>query len=92
MEANARKTLEDAQSDAELEVMRRREVKPGLVGALGPDDLVLIGSASTDPVAALLAETLPELIAKQGRGPLIIVRDVEAHRTGRFERFFSRTR
>lgn len=92
MEANARKTLEDAQSDAELEVMRRREVKPGLVGALGPDDLVLIGAASTDPVAALLAETLPELIAKQGRGPLIIVRDVEAHRTGRFERFFSRTR
>jgi hypothetical protein len=92
MEANARKTLEDAQSAAELEVLRRREVKPGLVGALGRNDLVLIGAASTDPVAALLAETLPGLIAKQGRGPLIVVRDVEAHRTGRFESFFSRTR
>ena len=89
MEASARATLEDAHSDVELEVLRRREVKPGLVGALSRTDLVLIGAASTDPVAALLAETLPGLIAKQGRGPLIVVRDVEAHRTGRFEGFFS---
>ena len=89
MEASARKTLEDAGSDAGLEVLRRREVGPGLVGAVGRDEFVLIGAASTDPVAALLAETLPGLIAKQGRGPMMVVRDVEAHRTGRFERFFS---
>jgi nucleotide-binding universal stress UspA family protein len=92
MEASARKTLEDAQSDAELEVLRRRDVKPGLVGALGRTDLVLIGAASTDPMAALLAETLPAVIAKMSRGPMIVVRDVEAHRTGRFEGFFSRGR
>ena len=89
MESNARKTLQEAGSDAELEVLRRREVGPGLVRALGRNELVVIGAASTDPVAALLAETLPGLIAKEGRGPMMVVRDVEAHRTGRFERFFS---
>jgi amino acid transporter len=88
MEARARETLRDAGTDAPLEVLRRREIGPGLVRALVRGELVLIGAASTDPVAALLAETLPGLIAKRARGPMIVVRDVEAHRTGRFEGFF----
>ncbi len=91
LEAGARQTLENAGTEAELEVLRRREVATGLVRALKKDEFVVIGAASTDPVAALLAETLPGFIAKRGRGPMMVVRDIEAHRTGSFEGFF-RTR
>jgi amino acid transporter/nucleotide-binding universal stress UspA family protein len=89
LEAAARETLEAAGVDAPLEVLRRREVGPGLVRAVEPGDLVVMGAPSTDPVAALLAETLPGVLARRGRGPIIVVRDVEAHHSGRFERFFA---
>jgi nucleotide-binding universal stress UspA family protein len=88
LEKRARKTLEEAGSNSALTVIRRRNVGAALVRALRPDELVLIGAPSTDPVAALLAETFPNLVARRGHNPMIIVRDVEAHRSGRFERFF----
>jgi amino acid transporter len=89
LERAARETLGKAETEElELQVLRRREVGRGLVGALRPDELVLIGAPTTDPVAALLAETLPGAIARGGRGPMIVVRDVEAHQAARFERFF----
>ena len=88
LESEARATLQQAGTEAKLEVLRRRDVGPGVIEALGRDELVLIGAPSTDPMAALLAETLPGMVAKQGRGPMIVVRDVEAHASGRFERFF----
>jgi len=89
LEQSARATLEEAGSPAELTVIRRRNVGTGLVRALRQDELVLIGAPSTDPVAALLAETFPNLVARRAHNPMIIVRDVEAHSSGRFERFFS---
>jgi len=89
LEAAARETLKAADIDAPLEVLRRRNVGVGLLRAVEPGDLVVMGAPSTDPVAALLAETLPGVLARRGRGPLIVVRDVEAHHSGRFERFFT---
>jgi len=88
LEREARETLRRAEHDGALQVLHRHDVESGLLGALGPDELVVIGAPTTDPVAALLAETLPQTIARHRQGPMIVVRDVEAHRTGRFERFF----
>jgi len=88
MAREARETLARAGTDVPLEVLRRPDVGTGLVESLGEGDLVVIGAPTTDPVAALLAETLPRTIARRGRGPMIVVRDVEAHHPGRFERFF----
>jgi nucleotide-binding universal stress UspA family protein len=88
LERAARETMDRADADFELQILRRRDVGPALVRALRPDELVVIGAPSTDPVAALLAETLPGAIARWGRGPMIVVRDVEAHQSRRFERFF----
>jgi len=89
LERAARETLEEAESkELALSVLRRRNVGRGILAALRPDELVLIGAPTTDPVAALLAETLPGVIARGDRGPMIVVRDVEAQHGGRFERFF----
>ncbi len=88
IETEARATIERAQLGTGLDVLRRRDVAGGLLGSLKRDDLVIIGAPRTDPVAALLAETLPGSVARRGHGPMIVVRDVEAHRTGRFEAFF----
>jgi amino acid transporter len=89
LRAEAEETLEKSGTETQLEVLRYSDVGQGLVRALGRDELVLIGAPSTDPVAALLAETLPGLVARQNRGPTLVVRDVEAHASGRFERFFT---
>jgi len=88
VEIEARKTIGRARLGVELEILRSRDVGGGLLDALRNEDLVLMGAPRTDPVAALLAETLPGTVARHGRGPMIVVRDVEAHQTGRFERFF----
>jgi amino acid transporter len=88
LEHRARETLAAAGARSELQVLRRRDIGSGLVRAVSRDALVVIGAPTTDPVAALLAETFPGIIAQSGRGPLIVVRDVEAHRTGRFQGFF----
>ena len=84
----ARDTLRAAEMETELQVIRGRDVGDTVVRALRDDELVLIGAPSTDPVAALLAETLPAMVARRGREPTIVVRDVEAHHPGRIGRFF----
>jgi hypothetical protein len=53
-----------------------------------PGELVVMGAPSTDPVAALLGETVPGVLAARHRNPLIVVRDVPAQRTRPFQRFF----
>lgn len=88
LEEAARNTLARAELDVELTVVRGTQVAVGLAREVTPDDLVLIGAPRTDPVAALLGETIPGLIASEGHNPLIIVRSVEAGRAGLFERFF----
>jgi len=92
LEAEARRTIHNARLGTELAVLRRGDAAQGLLEATGAEDLIVIGAPRTDPVAALLAETLPGAIARRGRGPMIVVRDVEAHHTGRFEAFFGRRR
>ncbi len=87
-EQAARETLAAAELSADLEVLRRRDAARGLARYVRRDDLVIIGAPSTDPVAALLGETVPAVLASAGRCPMIVVRDVEARRTPRFDRFF----
>ena len=53
-----------------------------------PEELVVIGAPSTGPVATVLGETVPAAIARHGRHPVIVVRDVEQKRARRFERIF----
>ncbi len=88
LEKEARGTLAQAELAVDLELLRRRDVGRGLARYVGREDLVLIGAPSTDPVAALLGETVPAVLASEGRSPMIVVRDVEARRTARFDRFF----
>lgn len=86
----ARETLKLAGLDESLEVIRRREVARGLSNAIGKGDLVLIGAPSTGPVAALLGDTVPAVVARHRDRPVIVVRDVEERRARRFERVFFR--
>jgi nucleotide-binding universal stress UspA family protein len=88
LEREARETLAEAAFAGELQVVRRRSAADALVRVVGRDDLVIIGAPSTDPVAALVGETVPGRLAARGRAPVVVVRDVEATHRGRFERFF----
>jgi len=92
VEREALETMRKAEHDGALQVVRGTNAESGLLDSLSEGDLVVIGAPTTDPVAALLAETLPQTLARLRTGPMIVVRDVEAHRTGRFERFFLGTR
>jgi amino acid transporter/nucleotide-binding universal stress UspA family protein len=84
----ARETLREAGLHQELSVLRRREVAEGLTRAVHHDELVVIGAPSAGPVASVLGETVPAAIARHGRHPVIVVRDVEQKRARRFERIF----
>ncbi len=86
--AQAKRTLEAAGCNEELEVLRRRQIGRGLVGAIKSGDLVLIGAPRTGPVVPLVGDTIPALMAKGGRIPVMVVRDVEEKRARRFERVF----
>jgi amino acid transporter/nucleotide-binding universal stress UspA family protein len=86
--AAARRTLEAAEFAGEFEVMRRYDISRGLIGGIRRGDLVVIGAPSSGPVVPLWGDTIPALIAKRGRNPVIVVRDVEEHRGHRFERVF----
>jgi hypothetical protein len=55
---------------------------------VGHRDLVVIGAPSTDPVAALLGDTLPGRLVARRRNPVIIVRDIPAERARPFRKFF----
>jgi amino acid transporter/nucleotide-binding universal stress UspA family protein len=85
---DARETLAAAGMKQELSVLRRGEVAFGLTYAVRRGELVVIGAPSTGPVAAVLGETIPDAIARHGRHPVIVVRDIEQRRARRFERFF----
>jgi amino acid transporter len=84
----ARETLRAAGSEVELEVLLRAETNAGLLRNLKRGELVLIGAPSSGPVVPLFGDTIPALIAKRGRNPVVVVRHVEELRARRFERLF----
>jgi APA family basic amino acid/polyamine antiporter len=86
--AEAKATLEEAGLAVALEVLRRREVARGLRGAIRRGELVLMGAPSDGPVAAIVGETVPGVLARSGRNAVIVVRGVEPRRAHRFERLF----
>ncbi|MDH3496017.1 MAG: amino acid permease [Gemmatimonadota bacterium] len=86
--AGARATLAAAGIDAGLEVLRRREIARGIAQILRRDDLVLIGAPSASPLAALVGETIPNIIAQRRRVPVLVVREVEQKKARRLERLF----
>ncbi len=88
MVKEAKETLKASGLDAELVVFRRREVAYGLARVLRKGDLVLMGAASSGSVAALLEDSVPAVIGKMGRNPMVVVRDVAEERARRFERVF----
>jgi amino acid transporter/nucleotide-binding universal stress UspA family protein len=86
--SEAQATLREVGLEAPLHVLRRREVGQGLSGAVKRGELILIGAPSSGPVAPLLGESIPSLMAKRGKTPVMVVRDVEERRARRFERVF----
>jgi amino acid transporter/nucleotide-binding universal stress UspA family protein len=78
--------------DAPLEVVRADDPARYLTRTLGTGQLVVIGAPSLDPVAAIVGGTVPGILAAHGTRPVIVVRDIGAHRARRFERFFLRQR
>ena len=86
-----RQTLTDAEYSGDLAVLRRQNISRGLTRAIRRGELVLIGAPSVGPVVPLWGDTVPALIARRGRNPVIVVRDIEEQRSRRFERgFFAR--
>ncbi len=85
---DARETLRAAGSTVELEVLLRAETNTGLLRNLKRGELVLIGAPSSGPVVPLFGETIPALIAKRGRNPVVVVRHVEELQARRFEQLF----
>jgi amino acid transporter/nucleotide-binding universal stress UspA family protein len=87
-EAEARETLEAAGLESPLQVLRRRDVARGLLSTIRRGDLVLMGAPSDGPVASIVGETVPGVIASSARNAVIVVRGVEPRRAHRFERLF----
>ena len=81
-------TLDAAEFDGELEVLRRREVGRALLRVMRRGTLVVIGAPTAGSVFPLIGETVPAEIARRGRNAVVVVRDVEARRAHRFERLF----
>ncbi len=73
-------------------VVRSWDPAQAIVDAVGPDDLIVLGAPSTDPVAALVGETIPSALAARRRAPMMVVRDVAPRPAWRFQRFFLGTR
>jgi len=86
--AEARAVLEAAGLSADLKLQRHQDVAQGITRSVGRGGLVVLGAPSAGPVAGLFGETVPGRIARGARNPLIVVRDVEPQRPGRFERLF----
>ena len=89
-DAEVRETLQASDERVELTVVRARNVVQGLADAIHGGELVVVGAPRTDPVAALLGETVPGALAAHGRNPVVVVRDLVPTRVRRFERFFLR--
>ena len=88
--AEAQSTLEGAEFEGDLNVVRRRDVVMGIARALRAREMIVMGAPSTAPVAALFGDTVPAALARRGQHPVVVVRDVEEQRAGRFERLFIR--
>ncbi len=88
LESAARANLEAADFGGELQVLRRADIATGMRRSIRRGELVLMGAPSTGPVVPLIGETMPAILAKHGRNPVIVVRDVEHQAAGRFERVF----
>jgi K+-sensing histidine kinase KdpD len=88
LESTARDALLGAGVSAELEVVRGRDVATAVADAVRPGELIVIGAPSTDPMAALLGDTVPGVLATRRRNPMIVVRDVPSPRVHAFQRFF----
>jgi amino acid transporter/nucleotide-binding universal stress UspA family protein len=86
--ADARAALEDAGVAGEPQLIRAADPAAAVAATVAPGDLVLIGAPSTDPVAALLGDTVPGTLVARRRNPVIIVRDLPPERTRPFTRFF----
>jgi nucleotide-binding universal stress UspA family protein len=86
--AEIREILAASERPPTLTVVSAGDVAQGLAAAVETRELVVIGAPSTDPVAALLGQTVPGALAALGRNPMIVVRDIAAQRARRFERFF----
>ncbi|PYO44485.1 MAG: cationic amino acid transporter, partial [Gemmatimonadetes bacterium] len=86
--AEVRETLAASDQPPELTVVHARDVTQGLAAAIRAGELVVIGAPSTDPVAALVGQTVPAALAAFGQNPVIVVRDIAAQRARRFEHFF----
>jgi len=85
-----RQVLSSARYVGRHDVLRRRDMRRGLTHAIRRGDLVLLGAPTTGPIVPLWGDTIPALIAKRGRNPVVVVRDIAAHRVGRFEDVFFR--
>ena len=89
--SQANETLAAAELDRPLETVRASSLVRGFVRAIGRRELVVIGAPTTGPVVPVFGDTVPALIARYDRNPVIVVRAVEEQRAPRFERvFFSR--
>jgi amino acid transporter/nucleotide-binding universal stress UspA family protein len=88
----ARETLKTAALDVPLKAMRSADPVRGFRKAIGRQELVLIGAPRSGPVVPLFGDTVPAIIARGDRHPVIVVRAVEVHATKFFDRaFFGRT-
>lgn len=86
--SEARALVGEASLQANVEVLRAWDAGRELVGALEPGELVIVGAPTADPVAALLGETVPGVIASESANPVLMVRDVPERHYRRIERFF----
>lgn len=88
VELAAEETIRAAGLELKANLVRTSDVGRGLLRTIRSNQIVLLGAPSAGPIAPILGETVPGLIANRGSAPVIVVRDVEPHRAGRFERVF----
>ncbi len=86
----ARETLAASSFDGDLGIVAHRDVALGLAHALSTRELVVMGAPQEAPVAALFGDTVPAALARNGRNPVVVLRDVTQRKTRRFERLFFR--
>ncbi len=86
--AEAKRALEGMKDSPPLEVVHGGDVAQRLTRAVATGELVVIGAPSTDPMAALVGETVPGVLAARSLSPVIMVRDISKQQPGRLIRFF----
>jgi nucleotide-binding universal stress UspA family protein len=86
--SRARETASAAGPELGLDVFYSGDAAQALVAAIHPDELTLIGAPRTDPVAALIGNTVPGILVAENDAPTLVVRDVGERDGGAFQRFF----